>query len=86
LGSNRIDGRQRIELVIGMIGQGVRDNQQGRLVNCQLGLVVLVKALVATVFHDPQVGVGEVILVGFTDGQRGGAGTRPLGWRPVCWV
>jgi hypothetical protein len=44
------------------------DDQQALVTDRNLGIVMLVKAPVARIFHNPRLGVSEVVLVFVTDG------------------
>src|SRR3972149_1442094 len=60
---DRIQGRDRFGLVVRVVGECIRHNQQTLLIDRNLGIVMLIHALVGAVLHDPRVGVGEVVLI-----------------------
>ena len=50
-------------LIVGMIRERLAHDQQAVLIDSDLGIVVLIKALVRAVFHDPRRWVREIVLV-----------------------
>ena len=51
-------------VVVGrMIGQPLPHDQITGLIDCRLDIVMLIKALIAAVFHDAGVGISEVVLI-----------------------
>jgi hypothetical protein len=63
-----------------MVGERRGDAEQTIMRYGHLGIVVLVEAGVVAIFHDPRVGIGEVVLV-FVPGAGGGG--RSLRARPA---
>ncbi len=58
-----VQGRYHLRLIIGMVGEGVRHNQQAVVLGRNLGIVMLVKAVIGAVFHDARLRIGEVVLI-----------------------
>src|SRR5207253_889320 len=50
-------------VVVGMVGHRFPNDEQRLLIHRRLDVEVLVKTIVFAVFHDPGVGIGEVVLV-----------------------
>ena len=71
---NAIQGGECLIVVGGMIGQPLPHDQIAGLIDCHLDIVMLIKALIAAVFHDAGVGVSEVVLIPVV-----GSGLRWLG-------
>ena len=69
-----IQGGECLVMVGGMIGQPLPHDQIAGLLDCRLDIVMLIEALIAAVFHDAGVGVGEVVLIPIV-----GSGLRWLG-------
>ena len=81
--------------VIGMIRQGMGDDQETVLFHGHLHIVVLVKAIVSAVFHNPRLWIGEVVLVFVPRPRLRWLGMRPRGLRlsaglslpaPASWL
>ena len=74
----------RFGLIVGVVRERLAHDQQARLIDRHLGVIVLVKALVGAVLHDARVGIGEVVLVLVARPAVGGWAGRPPGVRPLC--
>lgn len=57
------EGRQGLGGINRMVGQAGGDNQQAGLLHRRLSVVMLIKAVVGTVFHNGRVRVGEIVLI-----------------------
>src|SRR5436853_437608 len=74
---NRVQGRFGFSLIGRMVRERLAHNQQARLIDRDLGVIVLLEALRAAVLHDPRFGIGEVVLVLVAWAGRGRLGCAP---------
>src|SRR6266542_4003318 len=78
LGGNRIQGRLGFSLIGRVVREREAHNQQARLIDRDLGVIVLLEAFRAAVLHNPRFGIGKVELI-----LVAGAGCRWLGCAPA---
>ena len=78
---HRVQGRQGFPFIIGMIGEAMGHDQHTFLIGGHLHIVVLVKAIIRAVLHNPRIGIGEVVLI-----LVAGTGFGRFGWTAFGFV
>src|SRR5205823_2297323 len=63
LGWDGIQGRLDLVLIGRVVRERVAHDQQAVLIDRDLGVIVLLEAFRAALFHNPRLGIGEVVLV-----------------------
>src|SRR5207237_6326219 len=78
-----VQGRGHLRLIVGMVGKGVRRHQQAAVIGRDLGVVMVVKAVIGTVFHDARLWIRAIVLILVAWSRLGRFGRRAAGFPPL---